>query len=266
MSDKRPTWRGDFYTGLAIVLPVAISLVIFKWLVLTISDIASILLFFLRWLIDPAFVFDRTGDMFWYWKLLALAIALTLIWLTGHLARDYLGRRLIAFVDAVLLRVPLLNKIHGVVKQVNQAFTSGTSNAFRQVVLVEFPRPGMYALGFVTGADQREVQHRTKENTVSVFVPTTPNPTSGFLVMVDENKVTKLDMSVTDGIKFIVSLGSVSPPWSSSQPSQPSQPVLTVPSALPGATPNNLPLSSLHPSPAPTTPTSDEATPTSRAA
>jgi uncharacterized membrane protein len=266
VSDKRPTWRGDFYTGLAIVLPVAISLVIFKWLVLTISDIASILLFFLRWLIDPAFVFDRTGDMFWYWKFLALAIALVLIWVTGHLARDYLGRRLIAFVDAVLLRVPLLNKIHGVVKQVNQAFTSGTSNAFRQVVLVEFPRPGMYALGFVTGADQREVQHRTKEKTVSVFVPTTPNPTSGFLVMVDENKVTKLDMCVTDGIKFIVSLGSVSPPWDPANPTLPTQPILAVPSALPGIAPSDLPLNPMHSSPAPTTPTPEEDTPASRAA
>jgi uncharacterized membrane protein len=104
-----------------------------------------------------------------------------------------------------------LNKIYGTVKQVNEAFSSNQKSAFRQVVLVEFPRAGHYSIGFVTGEQTQEVQLKTPEKVVSVFVPTTPNPTSGFLVLVPERSLTKLDMTVADGIKFIISLGSVSP-------------------------------------------------------
>jgi uncharacterized membrane protein len=149
--------------------------------------------------------------MHWYWSMAALLLAVILLSLLGSLARYYLGKKLIALVDRALLRVPLLNKIYGTIKQVNEAFSSSSRSSFKQVVLVEFPRPGHYSLGFVTGEQNQAVQLKTKEKVVSIFVPTTPNPTSGFLVLVPESEVTKLDMPVADGIKFIISLGSISP-------------------------------------------------------
>jgi uncharacterized membrane protein len=96
---------------------------------------------------------------------------------------------------------------------VNDAFTSGGKNSFKTVVLVEFPRAGMHSIGFLTTEQQDEVQAKTKEKVVCVFIPTTPNPTAGFLVLVPENKVIKLEMTVAEGIKYIVSLGSIAPEY-----------------------------------------------------
>jgi uncharacterized membrane protein len=130
----------------------------------------------------------------------------------GVLARYYIGKKIIDWTDRVLMRVPFLNKIYGAIKQVNDAF-SGNRHSFKTVVLVEFPREGIYSIGFLTSEQRDEVQQKTREKVVCVFVPTTPNPTSGFLILVPEEKVTKLDMSVADGIKYIVSLGSLSPEY-----------------------------------------------------
>ncbi|PYK97220.1 MAG: hypothetical protein DME19_17070, partial [Verrucomicrobia bacterium] len=154
------------------------------------------------------------GTMHWYWSLVALVLAVLLIGLVGSLARYYFGKKLIQWVDLALLRVPLLNKIYSTIKQVNQVFSPSSKSSFKQVVLVEFPRAGQYSVGFVTGEDHREVQQKTKEHVLSVFVPTTPNPTSGFLVLVPEQEITRLDMSVADGIKFIISLGAIAPEFS----------------------------------------------------
>jgi uncharacterized membrane protein len=118
---------------------------------------------------------------------------------------------LIDWVDASLLRVPLLNKVYGATKQVNEAFSSGNKTSFKTVVMIEFPRPGMHSIGFLTSEVHEEIQNRLQGKVVCVFIPTTPNPTSGFMVLVPDNQVTRLDMSVADGVKFIVSLGSISP-------------------------------------------------------
>jgi uncharacterized membrane protein len=149
--------------------------------------------------------------MHWYWSLVALLVAILLTSIVGLLARNYLGKKMIEWVDASLLRVPILNKIYGAIKQVNESFSSGSKTSFKTVVMVEFPHPGMRSVGFLTSEVHEEIQQKTNERIVCVFIPTTPNPTSGFLVLVPESRVTKLDMSVADGIKFIVSLGSISP-------------------------------------------------------
>jgi uncharacterized membrane protein len=104
-----------------------------------------------------------------------------------------------------------LNKIYGTFKQVNEAFSTGKGSSFKTVVLVEFPSPGIRSVGFLTSESKDEAQLKTEEKLVCVFVPTTPNPTSGFLIMVPEHKVTKLDMSVADGIKYIISFGNIAP-------------------------------------------------------
>jgi uncharacterized membrane protein len=202
-------WRRNFFTGLAIVLPAVVSIAVVVWLFGTVSNVTDTLLIFLprEWTHKD----QGAGVMHWYWSLCALLLAVLLVGLVGALARYYLGKNLIEMVDLTLLRVPLLNKIYGALKQVNEAFSPSNKSSFKHVVLVEFPRSGQYLVGFVTGEDHKEVQQKTKEHVLSVFVPTTPNPTSGFLVLVPENAVTKLDMTVADGIKFIISLGAIAP-------------------------------------------------------
>jgi uncharacterized membrane protein len=205
-------WRRSFLTGLAVSLPALLTLAAVKWIFGTISSFTDALLFFLPHFLRPELIYQsgQSGPMFWYWSLLALVLASVLITGVGVLAQYYIGKRMIEWLDTAIMQVPLLNKFYGAIKQVNEAF-SGNKNSFKTVVLVEFPRAGMYSVGFLTSEQRAEVQQKTKEQVVAVFIPTTPNPTSGFLVLVPEDKVTKLDMSVADGIKYIVSLGSISP-------------------------------------------------------
>ncbi|MHB8519258.1 MAG: DUF502 domain-containing protein [Limisphaerales bacterium] len=216
MNDLLARWRASFLTGLAIALPAVISLALVRWVFGTISNITDTLLF----LVPREWTHERSGEgyLHWYWSLCALVLAAVLITLLGRLARNFLGRKLIEMVDHTLLAVPLLNKIYGTIKQVNEAFTSSNKSSFKQVVLIEFPRAGQYSVGFLTGERQQRIPSKTGQNLVSVFIPTTPNPTSGFMVLMPENEVTKLDMSVADGIKFIISLGAIAPELAASSP------------------------------------------------
>lgn len=202
-------WQANFWAGLAIVLPAVISIAALMWLFGTVATITDSLLIFLprRWTHHD----QGAGSLYWYWSLTALGLAVLLIGLVGLFARNYFGKRIIQWVDSALLRVPLLNKIYGATKQVNDAFSSSNKTAFRTVVMVEFPKAGVYSLGFITSEPDPELQAKAGTKVVCVFVPATPNPTSGFLLIVPEEKVTKLEMSVADGIKYIISLGSILP-------------------------------------------------------
>lgn len=202
-------WQANFWAGLAIILPGVVSIALVIWLFGTVANITDTLLIFLpRRLTHQS---GGSGPMYWYWSLVALVLAVFLIGLVGLLARNFFGKRIIKWIDTTLLRVPLLNKIYGATKQINEAFSTSNKNAFRTVVLVEFPRPGVYTLGFITSEQHPEVLAGADEKLVCVFVPTTPNPTGGYLLLVPEEKVTKLNMSVGDGIKYIISLGSIAP-------------------------------------------------------
>lgn len=202
-------WRANFIAGLAVVLPGVISIAVLVWVFRNVSSLTDTLLFFL----PRGLTHENRGEgpIYWSWSLLALVVAVCLICGAGLLARNYFGRKMIEWVDAFLLRIPLLNKIYGTTKQVNDALVSGNKGAFKTVVLLEFPKPGMQALGFITREEPAEVQARNKDKIVCVFVPTAPNPTSGFLVMLPEDKLTKLEMTVAEGIKYIISLGAIAP-------------------------------------------------------
>lgn len=205
-------WRTSFFAGLAVTLPAIVSVAAVVWLFRTASNFTDTLLFFLKLFLAKRdiYVNGQSGDMFWYWSVLAFVLAVVLISTVGLLARYYIGKRMIEWLDSAMMRVPLLNKFYGAIKQLNEAF-AGNKHSFKTVVLVEFPGPGNYSVGFITNEAQGEVRKKTGGNFVSVFIPTTPNPTSGFLILVPEEKVTKLDMSVAEGIKYIVSLGSIAP-------------------------------------------------------
>jgi uncharacterized membrane protein len=202
-------WRANFVTGLLVVLPALVSAIVLVWVFGSVANVTDHLLFF----IPPELTHKNHGEgpMHWYWSLAALALAVLLISIIGQLARNYFGKKMIEWAEAMMLRIPLFNKIYGAIKQVNEAFSGGGKDSFKTVVLVEFPGPGSYTVGFLTSEQHNEVQLKAREKVVSVFIPTTPNPTSGFLILVPESKVTRLEMSVADGLKYIVSLGALSP-------------------------------------------------------
>jgi uncharacterized membrane protein len=205
-------WRASFFTGLLIVLPGVVTLAVVKWFFGTVSSFTDALLFFLPHFLDPKIIFvnGQSGAMFWYWSLLALAVGVAGVSVVGGMTRYYIGKRLIAWADNAMLHVPVLNKIYGTIKQVDEAFTSGKKSSFKTVVLVEYPREGIYSVGFVTSEQADEVEAITNQKCVCVFIPTTPIPTGGFLIIVPVEKVIKLDMSVADGFKYIISLGAIS--------------------------------------------------------
>jgi uncharacterized membrane protein len=201
-------WKTAFLTGLAVVLPAAVSIGVLIWLFGTVARFTDTLLLF----VPQDWTHSRNGEgpIHLYWSVMALVLAILLVGLVGRLAGYYFGKQLIRLVDLALMRVPLFNKIYHALKQVKEAFTSNRAATFKQVVLVEFPRSGLHSIGFITGAQNGEVQAKTRATLVSVFVPTPPL-TSGSIILLPEAEVVKLDMSVADGIKFIMSLGSVSP-------------------------------------------------------
>jgi len=204
--------RRNFFTGLAVVLPVIISIGVALWLFNQAVAVSDILLYPFQFILglelNDIWKDGPGSDLYFGWKVVAILEAVILTGLLGFLTRYYVGKKLVQLMDYVLMNVPLLGKIYGTVKQVNQAFTSEKKSSFKQVVMVEFPRKGLFSVGFVTA---EQVKTDEGESIISIFVPTTPNPTTGFLLVLPESKVVKLDMSVADGIKYIVSLGAVPP-------------------------------------------------------
>jgi uncharacterized membrane protein len=210
-------WRASFFTGLAVVLPGVITLAVVKWFFGTVSSMTDLLLFFLPKTLTHEN--DGIGPVFWYWSLLAFMLAVVIVTVVGVLTRYYFGKRMIKWADSLMLRVPVLNKIYGTIKQVDEAFTSGKKSSFKTVVLVEYPREGIYSVGFLTSEQAEEVEQKTGKKCVCIFIPTTPIPTGGFLIIVPEEKVIKLDMSVADGFKYIISVGAISQEQKSSSSS-----------------------------------------------
>jgi uncharacterized membrane protein len=203
-NDPLAQFRANFFTGLAIVMPAVISIAVVIWLFRNVANLTDYLLFFVPRQTTHAEA--GRGEMYWYWSLCAFVFAIVLVTLIGRFGRNYFARKALEWMDTALLRIPLVNKIYGTVKQVNESFSSNKSS-FKQVVLVTFPHKESRSIGFVTGEQRGLDSHKW----ISVFIPTTPNPTSGFLILVRETEITKLDISVADGIKLIISLGAISP-------------------------------------------------------
>lgn len=143
--------------------------------------------------------------------ILSLLAMLIVTFITGVLVTNLFGRKLVAMWESLLGRIPLVRTIYQSAKQVAETVFSSNGKSFRKVFLIEYPRKGLYTLAFQTGASVGEVQEKTGEEVVTVFVPTTPNPTSGFLLMVPLDQVTELEMNVDEALKMIISLGMVEP-------------------------------------------------------
>ena len=144
---------------------------------------------------------------------LGVLLAAILVLTTGMIVANFLGKRLVVSWEHFLARIPLVRSLYAAIKQIMEAVLSTDAQSFRKVLLIEYPRKGVWSLAFLTSDNLGEVQAKTSSEVISVFIPTTPNPTSGFIIMVPKDDVIELDMAVEDGLKMIISLGVAVPPW-----------------------------------------------------
>jgi uncharacterized membrane protein len=144
---------------------------------------------------------------------LGVVLAVVLVLTTGMIMANLLGRRLVNAWESLLSRIPLVRTLYAGIKQIMEAVLATDAKSFRRVLLVEYPRKGVWSLAFMTTDQLGEVQQKTETDVIGVFIPTTPNPTSGFVLMVPADEVIELDMTVEQGLKMIISMGTVVPDW-----------------------------------------------------
>jgi uncharacterized membrane protein len=183
--------RAQFITGILIVVPIGAAILILRWLFLTFDNI-------LQPVAESLLGYSIPG--------LGLGITVVLIYLVGVVAMNVIGRRLIGYGESLLARVPLFRYLYTGIKQILQSFATPREGGFLQVVLVEFPKKGMRAIGFVTSESCVE----SGEKLLSVFIPTSPNPTSGYLEIVKEHDIIKTNISIDDALKMVLSAGKIS--------------------------------------------------------
>jgi len=188
-------------TGLLIWVPLAVTLWVLD-LIVTAMD-RTLLLLPNGWQPKQLLGFDIPG--------LGLLLSLLVVVATGMLARNFIGRQLLQWWEGLLARIPIVRSIYSSVKQVSDTMLSPKGNAFRQAVLVEFPQRGQWAIGLVVGAPGPALTRDLAEDLLTIFVPTAPNPTSGYTILVPPREVKQLDITVDDALKFVISLGVVTP-------------------------------------------------------
>ena len=190
------------------LLPIAVTLVVVRWLLTQVGGSFRDYFFFYvptKWLDNPSLSI--------LWDLAATLIVVVLITLLGFFSKWVLGRYFGGVAERFISNIPGVSAIYSTVKQIVTTFSSSKRSVFQKVVIIQFPRKGVYAIGFVTNDAQGEIQAKTAENILTIFVPTTPNPTSGYLALVPKAEVIELDMSIGDGMKLVISGGAVTPPY-----------------------------------------------------
>ena len=140
-------------------------------------------------------------------------LSLLLLFLTGLLVKNLFGGRIVAGLESLVRRIPVVGPVYSGAKSFSETVLTDTGRSFKQVVMVEFPRKGVFSIGFITAHDLEEVQARTEQEVTCVFVPTTPNPTTGFLVLLPKDEVVMMDMTVDEAFKMLLTLGVVVPTW-----------------------------------------------------
>ncbi|GGX41660.1 hypothetical protein GCM10010946_20220 [Undibacterium squillarum] len=193
--------RKYFLTGLLILVPLAITFWVLHAVISTLDQ--SLLLLPEQWRPKALFGHDIPG--------FGVVLTLLIVLITGLLARNFIGNYVVRVWEGLLNRIPIVNSIYSSVKQVSDTLFSSSGNAFRKAVLIEYPRKGSWTIGFLTGVPGGDVVNHLQGDYVSVYVPTTPNPTSGFFLMVPKADAIELDMSVDAALKYIVSMGVVAP-------------------------------------------------------
>jgi uncharacterized membrane protein len=193
--------RKWLFAGLLVIVPLGITVWVLEWIISTLDQ--TLLILPVAWHPDKLLGFHIPG----FGVLLALAILLTV----GAAASNFLGKKLVIWGDALLGRIPVVRSIYSSVKQVSDTLFSESGNAFRTAVLVQWPRPDVWTIGFVTGSPGGDVSNYLVGDYLSVYVPTTPNPTGGYFVMLRRSDCIELKMSVDEALKYVVSMGVVAP-------------------------------------------------------
>lgn len=198
---KGKSIKNYIITGLVVWLPIIATLVIMRFLIDLLDKTMSLL--------PEAYHPEKLIGM----KIPGFGVILSFVILivTGVLATNLFGQKLMSLSERILDKIPLVRTIYNATKQMIEAIVSTNSQAFRKVLLVEYPRKGLWSVAFQTGEANREIDENTEQQMVSIFIPTTPNPTSGFLMMVPKEDVVELDMTTDEALKFIISLGVMPP-------------------------------------------------------
>jgi uncharacterized membrane protein len=190
-----------FITGLLVLVPLFITLWVLSTLIHTMDQ--SLLLLPEAWQPKKLFGFNVPG--------LGALLTLVIIFVTGLVATNIFGQQLILLWESFLSRVPFVKSIYSSVKQVSDTLFSNSGNAFRKAVLVQFPRQNSWTIAFITGTPGGDVVNHLHGEYISVYVPTTPNPTGGYFLMLPKADVIELEMSVDEALKYIISMGTVTP-------------------------------------------------------
>jgi len=196
-----PTFRRYIVAGLLVWVPLGVTVLVVKFLI----DLMDQLLLLIPYDYRPEVLlgFNIPG--------LGVLLALVIVIVTGVVVANLFGRQLVRVWEDFLARIPLVRSIYSSVKQVTETIFSSNGNSFRQVVLIEYPRKGIWTLAFLTGEGIKGFEDKTGESLINVFVPTTPNPTSGFFLMIRREDAIELDISVDSALKMIISTGVVVP-------------------------------------------------------
>lgn len=188
-------------TGLLVLVPLVITIWVLKSLIGIMDQ--SLLLLPEKWHPHTLFGMDIPG--------FGVIVTFAIVFLTGIIATNFFGMQIIMLWEKILQRLPVVKSIYSSVKQVSDTLFSDSGNAFRKAVLVQFPREGAWTIAFLTGTPGGDVVHHLDGDYVSVFVPTTPNPTGGYFLMMPKSDVIELEMSVDEALKYIISMGVVAP-------------------------------------------------------
>ncbi len=198
---KAAALRSYLLAGLVVWLPILVTLAVLRFLI----DLLDSTLALLPHAYQPEQLVGMNIPG------LGVLLSLALLLITGIVATNFIGQRVMRWSESILDRIPLVRSIYNATKQVIQAVFASNSQAFRKVLLIEYPRAGMWSMGFQTGVAQAEITEKTGIEMVTVFIPTTPNPTSGFLIMVPKSEAIELSMTVEAALKSIISLGVMQP-------------------------------------------------------
>ena len=195
--------RKYLIAGLLVWMPVGITFLIIRAVIDFLDKI-------LLWLPAP---YQPDVILGFHIPGLGVVLAIILVLMTGIIVANLLGRRIVAAWESFLLQIPLVRSLYTGIKQILEAILAADAKSFRKVLLIEYPRKGVWSLAFMTSDSLGEVQSKTKLDMISVFIPTTPNPTSGFVLMLPNKDVIQLNMGVEEGLKMIISMGVVVPYW-----------------------------------------------------
>ena len=195
-------WR-HFLSGILVTAPIALTVYI-VWITITTIDENVKSLVPAKYYLAKYLPFDVPG--------FGIIIAFVVFTIIGAFAAGFFGRFMVKAGEKIVNRMPVVRNLYSATQQIFEAVFKRDKNSFREVVLVEYPRRGIWSLGFVSGVTKGEVQKDTKDEVVNVFIPTTPNPTSGYLLFIPRSDLRVMDMSVEEGIKMVVSAGIITPP------------------------------------------------------